>query len=225
MFKKMLSFLPLFLQFELRRWLYASQIRTDRFKTSEPEYAMLNQFVQPGDWVIDIGANVGHYTKRLSDLVGANGRVFAFEPIPETFALLALNVQHVTFSNVTLFNAAVSDETKIVRMSIPKFSSGLSNFYEAHISETEIGNHSIFTLPLGPIHFSKPIRLIKIDAEGHEKQVLSGLKDLMDRFHPTLILETDNETVIQSLKSEGYYARRLPGSPNVVFTFGQKESI
>lgn len=47
----------------------------------------------PGDWALDIGANVGHYTKRMSDLAGPEGRVIAFEPVPDTFAVLCANAQ------------------------------------------------------------------------------------------------------------------------------------
>ena len=45
--------------------------------------------VSPRDWIVDVGANVGHYTKRLSELVGPKGRVIAFEPILETFSILS----------------------------------------------------------------------------------------------------------------------------------------
>ena len=91
--------------------------------------------MKPGDTVLDIGANIGHYTARLSNLVGANGRVIAFEPIPETFELLACNVARLAIQNVTLINAAACDSTTEVGMAVPGFESGLSNYYMAHISQ------------------------------------------------------------------------------------------
>jgi len=112
-------------QMELKRLHFARQIRRGSFKTSEPEYNMLPRLIGPGNWVLDIGANVGHYTKRMSELVGPGGRVIAFEPVPATFALLAANVQRFKHANVTLINAAASGGTNIVGMTVPKFSTGL----------------------------------------------------------------------------------------------------
>ncbi|HEY6045537.1 MAG TPA: hypothetical protein VIU65_02980, partial [Pyrinomonadaceae bacterium] len=76
-------------QLEIRRHLYRRQIRRGVFTTHEPEYGLLSSFLSDGDWAIDIGANIGHYTKGMSDLVGARGRVIAFEPVADTFTLLA----------------------------------------------------------------------------------------------------------------------------------------
>ena len=56
-------------------------IRRGRFRPNDPEYEQLPLFVKPGDWVIDIGANVGYYTWRLAHLVGQHGRVLAIEPM------------------------------------------------------------------------------------------------------------------------------------------------
>ena len=100
----------------------------------------LARLVSSGDWVIDIGANVGAYAYRLSELVGSTGRVFAFEPVPETMSLLAANLLRSPHQNVTLLNMAASDSTAVVRMNMPEFSSGLSNFYRAspHSTYTRI---------------------------------------------------------------------------------------
>src|SRR5438128_7943415 len=132
--KRIVARLPDRWQFELRRFRYARQIAQGTFDTPEPEYKLLSQWIKPGDWVLDIGANVGHYTKRLSELVGDHGRVIAFEPVPTTFHLLAANVQLFEHSNVTLINAAASDKLGIAGMSMPVFSTGLTNYFQASIS-------------------------------------------------------------------------------------------
>lgn len=92
--KRLAAKLPLPIQQELKRFYFAWQIRRGRFYTDEKEFSLLNAFIAHGDWVLDIGANIGHYTRRLSDLVGPAGRVIAFEPIPQTFEVLAANAQH-----------------------------------------------------------------------------------------------------------------------------------
>src|SRR6516162_3358285 len=103
--KKLASKFPSRVQQELKRWHFWRQLHFGTFATSEPEYARLPSWVGEGDWVVDVGANVGHYTIRLSQLVGKSGRVFAFEPVPENFELLVSNVSTVCVQNVTLFNA------------------------------------------------------------------------------------------------------------------------
>jgi hypothetical protein len=83
--KMLAARVPIFIQRELKRFRHCRQILLDTFVTTEPEYKILDAIVKPRAWVIDIGANVGHYTKRFSDLVGPEGRVIALEPVSETF--------------------------------------------------------------------------------------------------------------------------------------------
>jgi len=101
------------------------------FETDEAEYAKLGQWVEPRDWVLDVGANVGHYSRKLSELVGRNGRVFSFQPVPQTFEILGANMACWPVSNVTLFNVAASDVMGTMGMSIPSFDTGLQNYYMA----------------------------------------------------------------------------------------------
>lgn len=220
--KRVAAHLPARWQTELKRVHFGRQITQGNFFTSEPEYKLLPELISPGDWVIDIGANVGHYTKRLSELVGARGRVIAFEPVPATFALLAANVQLFAHTNVTLINAAVSDHVSVVGMSIPKFEAGLLNYYEAHLATNEdVGNGdaglSVLTLPLDTLCIEQRISLIKIDAEGHEAPVLAGMKQLLLKHHPILIVETGAKPVIEHVKALGYVTDEQPNSPNMLF--------
>src|SRR2546426_6450005 len=120
--KRIAARLPQSLQHELRRLFFRNQIRGRRFVTDEKEYGLVQSFLGPGDWALDIGANVGHYTMRMSELVGAAGRVIAFEPVPNTFALLAANAHLFTHENVSLLNVAASDGPAEVGIDIPRFS-------------------------------------------------------------------------------------------------------
>ena len=73
--KKLASGLPERLQFDLESYLRSWQFRTGRFTPGEPEYDLLPELVQPGDRVLDIGANIGHYTLEMARLVGPRGPV------------------------------------------------------------------------------------------------------------------------------------------------------
>ena len=179
---------------------------------------MLPRLVTYRDWVIDIGANVGFYTKRFAELVGNGGRVIAFEPVPATFALLASNLEGCRLSNVTLINAAVSESTDVVGMTIPTFSdTGQQNYYQAHVTSPADSELRVLTVSLDAIQIPMTVRLIKIDAEGHELSVLKGMRKTLLRDRPILIVETNLREVWELLASLEYVGTRLPSSPNVVF--------
>lgn len=215
--KQMAAHLPSHVQHELKKLYYGLQIKRNRFLTHEPEFAIAAELVKAGDWVIDVGANVGHYTKRFSELTGPAGRVIAFEPIPSTFALLAANTRLFANNNVTLLNAAASDRTECVGMSIPSFSSGLVNYYEAHLSALADSELAVLSLGIDTLGITDRIALVKIDSEGHEAAVLQGMASILSRDKPILIVETGSGEVISSLESMGYKSERLPGSPNILF--------
>lgn len=233
--KRLAASLPMSWQHEIKRRRFKRQIRQGAFATDEPEFELLPDLIESGDWVIDVGANVGHYTKRFSDLVGRHGRVVALEPVPATFSLLASNAQAFAHENVTLLNAAASDRTATVGMRIPRFDTGLTNFYMAHIEgaagapseQTASGSMEaidvsadpleVMTFPLDSLGLEQDVALVKIDAEGHEAAVLAGMHNLLETSRPTLIVETQSEQVVADLKAIGYRHKRLDHSPNIVF--------
>ena len=215
--KRASSRLPLRFQQELKRLHFGRQIRKGTFETDEAEYAKLGQWVKPGDWVLDVGANVGHYSRKLSELVGRNGRVFSFEPVPQTFEILAANMACCPVSNITLFNVAASDVMGTVGMSIPSFDTGLQNYYMASVTAEATGL-SVVAIPIDSLQFPSRISLAKIDVEGHELAALKGMQNLVKRDHPVLIVEGQAEPVSEYLRSLGYGFSETPGSPNRVFT-------
>lgn len=212
MLKSLAAQLPMSLQLHLKRTYFRTQIWRSRFTADEPEYAQLHQWVHPGDVVIDVGANVGQYSRRMAELVGPKGTVFAIEPMHETFRLLTYNVGDRM--NVVLLNLAASDTPKDVRMELPKFGSGLSNYYRASISS--VGTYPVRAIPLDSLSLER-VSLIKIDAEGHDLAVLEGAQRLIQRCRPKLIVEENSgNTIAQWLRDHDYHVVRLDGSCNVV---------
>ena len=214
--KRASSRLPLRVQQELKRLHFGRQIRKGVFETDEAEYSRLGQWVKPGDWVLDVGANVGHYSSKLSQLVGRNGRVFSFEPVPHTFELLAANMTCCPVNNVTLLNVAASDEMGTVGMSIPSFATGLQNYYMASVT-SDSPSLLVVAIPIDSLRFPSRITLAKVDVEGHELSALKGMENLLKRDHPVLIVEGQAEPVRHYLGSLGYTFEETPGSPNRVF--------
>ncbi len=167
----MLALLPSSFRSELKRIQSWVQIKSGRFETQEAEFELLAEIVGEGDWVIDLGANIGHYACRLSELVG-DGRVIAFEPVPATFAILSANARHFRHQNVTLINAAASNSSESVRMMTPDLDTGLPNYYQSQI--TDDGDFSVMALPIDGLGLPHIIALIKIDVDGIEMDILKG---------------------------------------------------
>ena len=216
--KRIVSLTPEWFQEFLRGIYFRRLIANDKFDTPEPEFIRLGEFVESGDWVIDIGANIGQYTLQLSRLVGPGGRVIAFEPIPVTFAHLANNASYSKYKNVTLINAAVSSESSLVGMSIPYLETGLHNYYMASVSD-DVGasDVSVLTLSVDSFQLQNRVSLIKIDAEGHEPLIFKGMLKLVARDRPALIIESVNEEMREQLTELGYREIKYPGSPNLVY--------
>src|SRR5258708_40375159 len=79
-----LRFMPDTILQLLKRMRYVHTVRS----FWSPEAAIMVALVDTGDYVLDIGAYAGWYTRVLSNAVGADGRVHSFEPIHSTFSLL-----------------------------------------------------------------------------------------------------------------------------------------
>ncbi len=210
MLKSLAAQLPSGIQYRLKRAYFRSQILRRRFTADEPEYSVLKDWLSPGDVVIDVGANIGQYTRRMAEHVGPMGSVIALEPMQETFRLLTANVGDV--AHVTLLKLAASDMGREVSMDLPVSRSGLANYYRASISDG--GAYRVRAIQLDSLGLNR-LSLIKIDAEGHELQVLQGALNILARFRPTLIVEA-SAPAEEFLREMGYKIERFDGSPNFV---------
>ena len=217
--KRVTAKLPARVQQELKRLYFARLIRKGLFQhaiENEGEFHRLHEWVRPGDWVLDIGANVGNYAARLSELVGPGGRVIAVEPVPQTFELLAANVSRFPVQNVTLLNVAASDRFAMAGMRMPLLETGGPNPYMAHLTE-QGAEMSVVCIAIGSLGIDRTISLIKIDVEGHELSALMGLERLIERDRPVLVIEGRSDEVEAFLSNYGYRGHQDANSPNRVF--------
>lgn len=153
--------------------------------------------VQPGNSVIDIGANVGYYSVLLADLVGSNGRLTAVEPNPLIFKLLQKNLQvngfaaHSIALNMAMTRDVSSASTAFfVPFNEPKngrlvFGGEDIDFLRQH--------GDVFDVRLGVLtpEDVPTVDFIKIDVEGAELDVLDSLSDIIERHHPQIICEVN----------------------------------
>lgn len=182
----------------------------------------LPQLVKQGDKVIDIGANLGYYTCPLADLVGESGRVYAVEPVPVIFSVLKRNVGKRR--NVELLNYALGEEERTIEMANDSVASaGYFGTGRNFVSEGELSKDAVrFTAQMkrGSELFGamEKIDFIKCDIEGYERVVLPELRPLIEKFHPTVLVETDGESrqqMIRMFTELGYSAYMLVGGKEV----------
>lgn len=146
--------------------------------------------VKPGMNVIDVGANFGYYTLLFGDAVGATGRVVAVEPNPETAELLRETVLlngHV--GRTRIIHQALSDSTGTAWLFSPDGEP--KNAALVHHPNSPGGmTFEISTVALDDVVLDGPrVDLVKIDAEGAEISIVQGMRRLIERDRPMIVLE------------------------------------
>ncbi|HXH12495.1 MAG TPA: FkbM family methyltransferase [Alphaproteobacteria bacterium] len=207
------------LQHQLRRFYVSRRvIKYDEHR--EPEIAVLKFLVTKGDSVADVGANVGIYTKELSALVRANGRVYAFEPVTENYDILVTVMRKAHLTNVRPFHAALGAQAGRREIVIPALE-GFAGYYWAHFAHAnEEGRREVVdVLTLDDqweSHSIHRLDFIKCDVEGSELEVIQGAFKIIQAYHPAWLIEVSLPTsgeVFSLLNSIGYrafvYAGRL----------------
>lgn len=139
------------------------------------EMSFLLHFLREEDSFVDVGANIGSYTLLASGVCKAKS--VSFEPVPSTFAYLQNNIEiNNLHAKTELWNAAAgASEGKI------KFTSSLDTVNHA-LSNNEKGAEyiEVDVYPLFKVlEGKKNIRLIKIDVEGFETEVLNGMNAIL----------------------------------------------
>lgn len=153
-------------------------------------------FCATGRDAIDVGANIG-VTACMAGVLATPGKVIAIEPVPETFAHLASNIERSGLTNVIAVRAAASAEAGEVSLVVqPRFGfaafvgyEGVLNRYEDYIE--------VFApaLPVDSIveeYGVADVAFIKIDTEGYELEVLRGSRSTLARCQPVVFLEANN---------------------------------
>jgi FkbM family methyltransferase len=178
----------------LGSWMYIppeSRSRDTVLNQYEPGVsACLKKILKPGMVFCDVGANFGIFTLFASKIVGPTGRVFAFEPVKSNRDVLERNIERNDARNVIVSEKAVSDSVGIARIFLSRdagchsISSEPPNFNGNHID--------VDVVRLDKIKEIDKIDVLKIDVEGAELEVLSGLGDLQVKY---VILEFNGEMI------------------------------
>lgn len=143
---------------------------------------------------IDIGAHIGYYTLLVSKESGGKVSVVAFEPVKDNFKRLTRNVRINNCKNVIIEPFPLSNTSRNVRIfrGNDSFTHSLSpTLYTSRFSI------SSFSITLDEYLSSKEFHpnIIKIDVEGHEREVLEGMKKTIKKYAPIIIVEFHPNTI------------------------------
>jgi FkbM family methyltransferase len=182
-------------------------------KYGKYEIATFEQSLRPGDVVFDIGAHVGYFTLLASRLVGPQGRVFAFEPLPVNVEYLMRHVRANRLNNVEILPVAVGGG--MGQMSLE--SEGGTGRGRLTATTSECGPR-VPIVSLDAMLEQGRVRgpsFIKMDVEGAEVEALPAAKELISQFHPVILLSLHGDAAHQHcvpfLREHGYeltYLRR-----------------
>jgi FkbM family methyltransferase len=182
---------PLSLQLHDERDRYLSRRIREEGIWEPFETSIVLASLAPGAVFVDVGANIGYFSVLAADRVGDSGRVFAFEPDPDNFSLLQSNLAlNGVTRRVSPVCAALSDGDGEGRL---------------YLSEDNLGDHQIYptdddrasvrtTLIDGSRYLGTRLDrldLLKVDTQGSEFRVMTGLLPLLTRLSspPRLLIE------------------------------------
>lgn len=183
----------------------SSDIYRFGFIESNVAQAIIN-YVSEKDKVIDIGAHFGLFTLLMSEIVGNEGEVHSFEPIPSTFSILSENVSNKKFIKANL-KAVWKENKQIILNDYGMSFSAFNSIKGARSSEIK-GQKFKNMIKSKAIKLDDYIKekniqpsFIKIDAESAEYEVLEGMNFILNKIKPVICIELGDLEVEGAKKS------------------------
>jgi FkbM family methyltransferase len=175
----------------------------------ELETQFLLQFINRPGTILEVGANVGSQTIALAKTAKTVGAVvMAFEPQPFVFQNLCANLALNGISNVAAWPFACAAEEGSVWLPHLDYSRS-NNFGGISVQAEEIPEGvEVPCVRLDDMTGARGVRLMKIDVEGFELQVLQGAQQILARDRPVLYVENDkvahSPALVEYLWKQGY---------------------
>jgi FkbM family methyltransferase len=218
------------IRFVLYPWDQPNLLNLVRRTYDLAEFQAILGLVHAGDTAIDIGANIGIYSVVLNRLCGPTGRVWAFEPVPDTYWRLRETLALNRCENVTPVQAAISEKSGSVVMNLfePQFAEWNTLGMPSMRADdgTVISPGQSVDVPCQTLdefcetEGVRRINFLKVDVEGFEVSVFRGAKRLLKEHRVDYIcFEVSKEplkgagiesrSVFEALEINGYAAYRF----------------
>jgi FkbM family methyltransferase len=184
------------------------------------------EYLNKNDTLIDIGAHFGYFTLLGSTIVGGQGKVHSFEPIPTTYEILKSNT--INKSNIKINCLALfSNNSQMPMMDLGTDKSAYNSIVTDNSKNNSEALLNVNTICLDDYVNSNAIRpnFIKLDAEDAEYEVLMGAKKTLERFFPIISLEVGgnkSKKCITFLKDIGYSVFKCRKGKLTTHDFQQK---
>lgn len=167
-------------------------------KITSAQVGFFKKFLTSGDVAIDIGANIGHMTIPMGLAVGKSGTCIAFDPNPIVYKILSENaLLNPENTNIVAYNNAITKEATSFY-----YHSSEASFNNGGISLEPTSRHGKYVLPNQVIGIElesfmekeyptalEKLKLIKIDTEGYDKEIVASIIDLLKKYKPAIISE------------------------------------
>lgn len=209
------------------------------FAPRKPAYIRLAQavapYVRPDGMVLDIGANIGYFTKILGETLGLTGTVHLYEPVPNLAALCRVTASNLPFETV-VHEYGLSDEDAEIEI----FTDVNGNLgWNTIIAERADGmtSNKIQVRKFVPEALGATPAFVKIDVEGAESKVLNGMIDAFATWspRPPVLCEIgwgqghphwqDELAVFTRLLDLGYHVVDLNGKPVDITTLTKTSDV
>jgi len=163
----------------------STRIILGTFEKKEKEALLF--FAGKDDSFVDVGCNIGFYSFLLSSKVS---RVFSIDPYPENLKKLSKTLSFNKIKNLNIIEAAASSSNSVINFHVDKYS-GLSHIQPKDPYKNQISSKKetikIRTFQIDDLDLDENT-LIKIDVEGHEMEVLKGMKRTLELQKIRLIM-------------------------------------
>ncbi len=173
-----------------------------RTGTYEPHVlGALGSTLARGDTFVDCGANIGIITMAAATAVGPEGRVIAFEALPENANLVRLSAAINQFDHVTVHHGAVADTEDVLVIDNASGSNGIVNgalsaALEQSAPEVLAQRNLVASVVLDrALDGLDRLDVLKLDIEGAEGLAVAGATGIITRHRPTILLEYSPDLV------------------------------
>ena len=190
-----------------------------------PVQDVFQNTLRRGHVFLDIGANLGFFSLLAARLVGIEGRVYSFEPIPANLSIMRRNIALNRMSNITIVPKAISSSCGVEGIWLTQHSGGATMDTVGVVPADARGKLEVERTSVDEWMDSvgqPAVRMVKVDVEGAGMAVLNGMSRMLARFKPIVLVELDDPGVegmtrklsdfCEWCRSIGYKQERLANS-------------